>query len=920
MAELGFMIYTPEKENKDGTSGMASTRKEYERYLAWLAKQEGDFTAVKRVANIVYNHFDKIEGTTTAQSQRSRILTPYLLKEFDRVSDELPLFEFSSSEAETQWVRLRRLTVGPFRGFQYPETFELDRRIVLFYGPNGTGKTSLCEALEYCLLGEVEESSSKRIPGSIYLRNLHVGRFEPPMLFASDAKGVQVPVTQNADAFRFCFIEKNRIDSFSRIASKSPAQRTALIASLFGLDGFNEFVRGFNNDIDGQLQLADIKNQELTLKRATLAIDNTTVLSEATDRAVLEQEEARLAAEYEVGLTYSDLLKKLGTSDGSGRLQELERLLKEAVPAEYGITEQALLDALKLALADATRLDELNAQLQQRRNEVNFKSLFLAIQELGSVISDRCPACDTPLEGEHKVRRNPFEKASTGLDGLAELANLQEQQEIAESSAHRSSLALRKEIAKVIAFARVHMQDAITAINALDTIPEEPNGSWWELLQIPSSEAEATKWDELLIVAGFAEAQDVVIRQRNSDREVLIQERDRLNAFNLRVAALRSKQEELTKRVKDASERIARFDEDNRDLVNSVIGEKEVIAFHRRVQQAYKGFLQSIRNYLGSLPSALTADLNELTLELYNGFNRFDHEMDNLVQVKLPESDDERIMVAFKSHPDVLVDALHIMSEGHIRCLGVAILLAKNLKINCPVLIFDDAVNAIDNEHRLGIRDTLFDNPMLAEKQILVTCHGEELIKDIQVIIGSRVADKECYSYTFLPHDGDRVIRVLSASTRNYTLEAQQRLAEGRVRDAVASARRAMESINERTWAFLVRVGCGEIHLKFPRPRAPLDQNNLASQIKSALAKSAFVHERKQPLLDGYTTMLSPREWAIFNLATHEMAGIEDFDQATVHRVINNLVALDDVLSSPLTCKPSAKDRLKAFDASLNCD
>ena len=84
----------------------------------------------------------------------------------------------------------------------------------------------------------------------------------------------------------------------------------------------------------------------------------------------------------------------------------------------------------------------------------------------------------------------------------------------------------------------------------------------------------------------------------------------------------------------------------------------------------------------------------------------------------------------------------------------------KNLKINCPVLIFDDAVNAIDNEHRLGIRDTLFDNPLLAEKQILVTCHGEELIKDIEVIIGNRIANAECYSYTFLPHDGDRVIKV----------------------------------------------------------------------------------------------------------------------------------------------------------------
>lgn len=876
---------------------MTATYREYERYLGWLSTQEACSADIKRVANIVYNHFDEIEGTTTVQSQRSKVLTPYLLDEMDRTAETLPVFDGNWSETEAQWVRLRRLVVGPFRGFQQPETFELDKRIVLFYGPNGTGKTSLCEALEYCLLGEVEEASSKRIPNGTYLRNLHIGNFESPILLASDAEGREVSVVQNADAFRFCFVEKNRIDSFSRIASKQPAQRTAIIASLFGLDGFNEFVKGFNNDINGQLHLTDTKNQELILKRAGLTTDNATMLNQVTDRAALEQEEANLAIEYEPELTYAGLLTKLGSPDSPGRLHELEQLLLDVVPFESGITKQATLDSLQLAIDDTNRLSGLNLQLQQRRSDVNFKALFQAVQELETEITDRCPACDTPLDGERSVHYNPFEKARAGLIELAQLAALQAQQETAIEDARRSSLALKEGLDKVIEFARSHVPEAIVAINALDAIPIEPTGCWWEPLLNPDSGNGQAKWDNLLAVACLAEGQDIASRQRNAERETHIQERDRLNAFNLRVAAQQTKQEELIRRVKVASERIATFEEDNRELVISVEQERAVIAFHRRVQEAYNGFLLSIRDYLAILPAALTADLNDMTLELYNGFNRFDHEMDKLDQLKLPTSEDERIKVAFKSHPDNLLDALHVMSEGHIRCLGVAILLAKNLKINCPVLIFDDAVNAIDNEHRLGIRDTLFDNPLLAEKQILVTCHGEELIKDIEVIIGNRIANAECYSYTFLPHDGDRVIKVVAASTRNYVLEAQQRLAEGRVRDAVASARRAMESINDRTWSFLNRVGMGEINLKFSRPRTPLDQNNLASQLKSIIAKPAFVHERKQRLLDGYTTMLGTREWAIFNPGTHETAGSEDFDRTTVQSVINNLVALDDVLS-----------------------
>ena len=137
-----------------------------------------------------------------------------------------------------------------------------------------------------------------------------------------------------------------------------------------------------------------------------------------------------------------------------------------------------------------------------------------------------------------------------------------------------------------------------------------------------------------------------------------------------------------------------------------------------------------------------------------------------------PPADNTKILISFKSHPDDLHDALRILSEGHIRCLGLAILMAKNIKQQCPILIFDDAVNAIDHDHRTGLRDTLFDNPLIASKQIILTCHGEEFIKDIEVAIGSRKANTDCYSYAFLPHTGRREINVIAAQTHNYVLDA----------------------------------------------------------------------------------------------------------------------------------------------------
>ena len=90
-----------------------------------------------------------------------------------------------------------------------PEAFELDKRVVLVFGPNGSGKSSLCEALEFALMGSVGEAEVKRIQPAIrYLTNARVNLFEAPILSALGHQGEEVEITPDADAFRFCFVEK----------------------------------------------------------------------------------------------------------------------------------------------------------------------------------------------------------------------------------------------------------------------------------------------------------------------------------------------------------------------------------------------------------------------------------------------------------------------------------------------------------------------------------------------------------------------------------------------------------------------------------------------------------------------------------------------------------------------------------------
>ena len=81
------------------------------------------------------------------------------------------------------------MTIGPFRGFRTPEPFDLQKRVILFYGPNCSGKTSFCEGLEFGLLGAVEEAETKRIEGCTYLANLHARSFAAPALRETNHRG-----------------------------------------------------------------------------------------------------------------------------------------------------------------------------------------------------------------------------------------------------------------------------------------------------------------------------------------------------------------------------------------------------------------------------------------------------------------------------------------------------------------------------------------------------------------------------------------------------------------------------------------------------------------------------------------------------------------------------------------------------------
>jgi recombinational DNA repair ATPase RecF len=884
---------------------MASSKRDFERFVAWLHQPENQApTDVRRLANLALAHFDGLAQTSRQHNQRSIYLVSHARRSLAQTPEGPPNIQVVAAHGAWPLRRLRHLTLGPFRGFRTPEPFDLQKRVILFYGPNGSGKTSFCEGLEYALLGAVEEADTKRIEARTYLVNVHANQFEAPVLRATDHQNREVPVAASADAYRFCFIEKNRIDAFSRIAARPAAQRTELIATLFGMEKFNEFVGHFNESIDQQLVLTDAKQLVLTSLGNNLAADQATVNGEAQALPNLTNEEADLALTHSEGMTYAGLKALIGTAEAPGRLQELERILNAVPPAAIGLTRQGLLNGFEAARKGHEELVGIIAKLEARSSQVSFKDLYTAVLALQVTEGDHCPACDTPLAGQVHVAVNPYEKATAGLAQFEELGELQEERKAVQALVATASRELRRQLTTLAAFVAAQEEQETPLGRYLAGLAAEPAGDWWTAIyptrpaQETNAAADAVTLDQIQAVADRVAAQDAASLLARQERQRNIAERDRLNDFRLLVQAQDLKRQQLVDGVVAARGRIGEFETANAALIDEVAQETLDIARDTPIKAAYDRFLAMLRSYRNQLPGTLMAGLNDTAMNLYNEFNRNDLDHDRLAALHLPVTGEQKIEISFRGNPQVRVDALHILSEGHIRCLGLAILLAKSQSIQSPLIVFDDVINAIDHDHRSGIRETIFESDHFAQTQLIVTCHSNEFIKDIQQHLPAQRRN-DCQVYLFRNHDGNYQPRVTgNVPSRNYVVKARASKNALDDREALACSRQALEMLSEKTWRWLASHDLGVLNLQLAGVGAEPSLRNLCEALMKRLNDTTtFTHANKPLLVVAYGRILgipaANLVWTYLNKGTHEEANRNDFDGALVESVIQTLEDLD---------------------------
>ncbi|PAB25363.1 AAA family ATPase [Pseudomonas savastanoi] len=781
---------------------MSSLRAEYQRFLGHLANQDVN-DDVRRMANLVMNNLEQLAEVGANRRARSVRLAPLAVQHLPSVDPHLP--DIAHAPIDRKQMRLQRLEVGPFRGFMQAEVFDLSHDITLVYGPNGTGKSSFFEALETAMLGSISEAGAKRFDHRAYCNNARLGRHVAPRLLASVGGAEADALRASDEEYRFCFVEKNRLDDFGRIAARTPGDQRQLIATLFGVEQYSEFVRGFNPSLDENLNVLGVKAADLEGRRSQVAASQQIIDNYEQRIAGLVQIEDVLAARISPGYSYQACsVWLLGTNEVRGRLADVQCLLEAPVAVVHGPTATGL----DHRLSEVYRLHELSEAarrpLNDRAAEVSFSSLYNAVLQLSESATE-CPACGTGLD---QVRKNPFERARAGLAELAGLHTLQQQAQVAAQNLDEAFRALLAEMQSAIkAASQVYNEDLQTS--QLPQLPQLSSGQWLQ----PWIDDNRRAWRALLEIISRIEQVDANTRELAAQRQQLAQEREQLDSFRIEIERCRLLRSQALTELEQAQATVAHFELGNQQLIEDVAQEALVVEHHKRIKAAYDAYLPQLQGYLADLPRQLLQGLAESARDLYNSFNREDPLPAQIHALWLPLAENGKIEIEFVGQPSERFDALMILSEGHIRCLGLAILLAKNLAENCPVVIFDDVVNAIDDEHRDGIWRTFFESGLLDNKQVILTSHAEEFLHRIQQELGAERAS-QIRLYRFLPHQGEYHLRIdTDPPTKNYVLLAQASVHAEEKREALRHSRAAIESLTDRAWTWLGKKHDGALEM-----------------------------------------------------------------------------------------------------------
>lgn len=261
----------------------------------------------------------------------------------------------------------------------------------IFYAPNGGGKSSLCEALEFGTTGDIKEASRRKTRVKQYIAR---GGIRHQLLLMGADK---LPVKPNI-SWSSCFIDRNRLQEFSLLGSKDTGSvESDVLATLFGLEELQEVIARF------------VRPESFSL-RTFMRADQAEALEHLErTKSSLGQLRSRHRAELQGSISHICELLGLRSDQNFEIRPKVLRLRKtidmhirgaerlRAAKAPFAIPLRQVKRICAIAQRLLRRRGDIETVFLQWASEVNYRAVFEALEAIEQLQGGECcPACLTP--------------------------------------------------------------------------------------------------------------------------------------------------------------------------------------------------------------------------------------------------------------------------------------------------------------------------------------------------------------------------------------------------------------------------------------------------------------------------------------------------------------------------------------------
>jgi energy-coupling factor transporter ATP-binding protein EcfA2 len=723
-----------------------------------------------------------------------------------------------------------------FRGVPGEMTVDFGKgESIVVYGDNGTGKSTIADALEWYFTGEIELLSHEGRQHAVRYVGGEANGVTSVEVFTSGTLGGKAvfPDERTAEAFhairRETFLLRGR--TLADFINKTKTEKWKALVDILGLDAIEslrEDLQRARNDLRKKFKAAE--EEARSYLRALASGSN-----EVSEDAVLAnlQEICRMlgidpprSLDQVAGPSW--LAAAAGASAPVAEASDRQSFLAEIKTLRTPAFDERVIQAWNdLVTSDRARLLPRASLVREA------KRLF----ETGSIDQGHCPLCGQTVDERTLARRIESTlvevmEASRELercrDPVAQQADDLEALHDKRLSIHHRALAVRFELPPPPDIPYAGLRDSVDALAPV------------KIEAITSSLSEIRKWDRAAgTLAGKASPPEP--STRDTQLVMLAALCQQVNAWRLagKKAARARSALDLAERVFDAYQRKQK--DDLARLLKRI---------SRRVAEIYSA-LHPGEDLDAVSVEPWTAKGVELAIEFYGSRQRPPH---------------------------------GVLSESHLNSLAIALFLAMAETFNEQIgfLLLDDVINSFDVEHRGRLAELLADG--FSGWQLIVLTHDQQFFEHLSRRAPSwRKLEFTSWSYASGP-------RTTQYETTDILRNARERLDSGDVLGAATKARRALEEllqeVCEALWAPLpFRRGQGndkrEIGELFKGVRRTLKE------------RAKHLLESVEPLLKN----LEADVGATLNVAVHGSRGRPGASE--VEAALERIAALDEKWSCP---------------------